>query len=27
LRGLSAEELDVLERAAALLERMTEGER
>jgi DNA-binding MarR family transcriptional regulator len=27
MRGLSGEELEVLERAAALLERMTEGER
>jgi DNA-binding MarR family transcriptional regulator len=27
MRGLSAEELEVLERAAELLERMTEGER
>src|SRR5437763_1677689 len=27
MRGLSADERDVLERAAALLERMTEGER
>jgi len=27
MRGMSAEDLEVLERAAALLERMTEGER